>query len=49
MINRSWIRIPGRALDHNSSGAPKTNQSQDLLRIKPNSGFLTAYGDFKRV
>ena len=38
-----------RAYDHNCSCAPKTYQSQDPLRLKPNSGFLTVYGDFKRA
>ena len=51
-----WIRIPsgllvvsGIASDHNCSCAPKTNHSQDPLRKKPNSGFLSGYGDFKRT
>ena len=46
MVNGSWVRFPsgplvvsGRASDHNCSCAPKTNQSQDPLRKKPNRGF----------
>ena len=53
MVNGSWVWIlwgslvvSGKAYDHNCSCAPKTNQSQDTLRKKPNSGFLTWYGDF---
>ena len=38
MGNGSWV-VSGRASDHNCSCAPKSNQSQDPLRRKPNQGF----------
>ena len=54
MVNGSWVWIlwgslvvSGRASDHNCSCAPKTNQSQHMVRKKPISGFRTWYGDFK--
>ena len=53
-VNGLWVRIPPgslvvsrRASNLLCSCAPKANQSQDLLRKKPNSGILTVCGDFK--
>ena len=52
-VNGLRVRIPSGSLvmsrrgsDLNCSCAAETNQSQDLLRKKPNSGILTGYGDF---